>query len=115
MHGYNHEENHEKLSFVFDYGLSLGDRNRHLYLSQSVELYASEPVINEERVLNFWVEPCAFICILAVTVLQPWFQITDYQILLIIFIFVFIISIVNVIYIHGVLILLIFFFLRGES
>ena len=53
MHGYNHEENHEKLSFVFDYGLSLGDRNRHLYLSQSVELYASEPVINEERVLNF--------------------------------------------------------------
>ena len=54
-------------------------------------------LLNEETVLNFWVEPC----VIAVNVLQPWFQITDNQILLIIFIFVFIISILSIIYIHS--------------
>ena len=34
-------------------------------------------LLNEEPVLNFWVEPCAFVCVLAVNVLQPRFQITE--------------------------------------
>jgi len=42
-----------QLSFMFDYGLSLGDRNRALYLSQSVALYASELVIKRGNSLEF--------------------------------------------------------------
>ena len=42
-----------QLSFVFVYGLSLGDRNRDLYLSLSVALYASELVIKRRNSLEF--------------------------------------------------------------
>jgi hypothetical protein len=97
---------------MLDYGLSLGDKNRDLYLSQSLALHAPELVIKRRNSVEFFRRALCFRLCFNRECVTALVSITANKIVLIVFIFV-IISIIRIIYIHGVLILL--FFLRGQS
>jgi len=107
-----------QLSFMFDYGLSLGDRNRDLYLSQSVALYASELVIKRRNSLEFLsrdlrLHLCfSHECVTAVASNYRQSNASNYFYLRLYYFY-------RIIYIHNALILLLLLslslFLRGDS
>jgi len=97
-----------QLSFMFDYGLSLGDRNRDLYLSQSMALYASELVVKRRNSLEFLSRAlCLHLrfsreCVIAVVSNYRQSNTSNYFYLRLYYF-------CRIIYVHNILILLIFF------
>jgi len=97
---------------MFDYGLSLGDRNRDLYLSQPVALYGSELVIKRRNSLEFLSGALCLHLRLSrecVTVMVSNYRqsnTSNYFYLRLYYIY-------RIIYIHNILILLIFFYVAS--